>query len=161
MRPAPLASVCFVCTGNICRSPTAEGVLAVQARKAGLLLEVDSCGTESYHVGEPPDPRSQAHALARGYDLSTQRARQLVKADFSRFDWLLAMDRGHLAYMRRLCPPELQHKLRLFLDFGTLAVGEDVPDPYYGGGRGFEHVLDLIEDATTGLIAHLQAARRS
>jgi len=151
-------AVLFVCTGNICRSPTADGVFRHLVREAGLEAEVrvDSAGTHDYHVGEPPDERAQAHALRRGYDLSALRARQVAGEDFDRFDLVLAMDRGHLRILKRLAPPEHHHKLRLFMEYATHLRRDDVPDPYYGGSRGFEEVLDMIEDAARGLLAELR-----
>lgn len=125
--------------GNICRSPTAEAVLRVKARQAGLTIEFDSAGTENYHVGEPPDPRSIRHAQARGYDLSGLRARQVHADDFVSFDLILAADDLNLRELRRRCPPEHHRRLRLFLDDAAL------PDPYYGESDGFEKVLDLVE----------------
>ncbi|HEY9101155.1 low molecular weight protein-tyrosine-phosphatase [Chitinimonas sp.] len=157
MNSKEIKSVLMVCTGNICRSPTAEGVLRARAEKAGLNLEIDSCGTQDYHVGEAPDRRSQQHALKRGYDLSRQRARKFAAIDFNRFDLILAMDRSHLAALRAECPLPQRHKLQLFLDFGSLDKGGEVPDPYYGGDAGFERVLDLIEDAADGLISQLRS----
>ena len=146
--------VLFVCTGNICRSPTAEGVLRSLAEKENLKIHVESRGTHNYHVGEPPDDRAQDHAKRRGYDLSAQRAKQLSKRDFEEFDLLLAMDRGHLRILQRLCPPQHAGKLRLFLQEA------DVPDPYYGGAEGFEQVLDLMEAACRGLLHEMRAATR-
>lgn len=140
----------MVCTGNICRSPSAEGVFRELAREEKLNIEVQSAGTHDYHVGEPPDRRAIAHARRRGYDISSLRARQVTKEDFARFDLLLAMDRGHLRILERLCPPEHRHKLRLF------AAGQDVPDPYYGGAEHFEAALDLIEDAARKLLDELR-----
>lgn len=153
-----MRAVLFVCTGNICRSPTADGVFRRLVREAGLEAEVrvDSAGTHDYHVGEPPDERAQAHALRRGYDLSALRARQVAGEDFDRFDLVLAMDRGHLRILKRLAPPEHHHKLRLFMEYATSLRRDDVPDPYYGGSRGFEEVLDMIEDAARGLLAELR-----
>ena len=145
--------VLFVCTGNICRSPTAEGVLRHLASRLRLEVHVESCGTHDYHVGEPPDERSQAHASRRGYDLSAQRARQLADRDFAAFDLILAMDRGHLRFLERRCPAEHRAKLRLFLG------DRDVPDPYYGGAAGFEEVLDLVEAACAGLLQELPPRR--
>jgi protein-tyrosine phosphatase len=151
-------SVLIVCTGNICRSPTAHGVLRDLVREAGLhgAVRLDSAGTHGYHAGEPPDERAQAHALRRGYDLSGLRARQVEDADFERFDLLLAMDHGHLRILERRCPGEHRHKLRLFMDYAPARGACDVPDPYYGGPDGFERVLDMIEDAARGLVAQLQ-----
>jgi len=150
-------SVLFVCMGNICRSPTAEGVFRRHVEEAGLskLIAIASAGTHGYHVGDPPDRRAQAAALRRRYDLSGQRAQQVQKADFERFDYVLAMDRANLAHLHREAAPELRHKARLFLQFGTSGM-LDVPDPYYGANEGFEHVLDLVEDASRGLLEHLQ-----
>ena len=156
MNNKEIKSVLMVCTGNICRSPTAEGVLRVRAQAAGLDLDIDSCGTQDFHAGEQPDRRSQQHALRRGYDLSRQRARKVTAADYHRFDLILAMDRSHLAHLRAECPLPQRHKLKLFLDFSRLQQGGDVPDPYYGGEAGFERVLDLIEDASDGLVQHLR-----
>jgi protein-tyrosine phosphatase len=141
-------SVLFVCTGNICRSPTAEGVLRKIAREQGVELRVESRGTHDYHVGQPPDDRSQQHAIKRGYDLSAQRAKQVSERDFEEFDLIVAMDRGHLAILRRQCPPELLGKVRLFEN--------EVPDPYYGGPDGFEKVLDLLEAGCRNLLAEIR-----
>jgi len=153
----PSFNILFVCMGNICRSPTAEGVFRHHVAEAGLsdVIAIASAGTHDYHIGEPPDRRSQAAALLRRYDLSAQRARHVASADFERFDYLLAMDNENLAHLKRLAPPGLRSKARLFLEFGTQGVLE-VPDPYYGGTDGFERVLDLVEDASRGLLAHLQ-----
>ena len=150
--------VLLVCMGNICRSPTAEGVLRARLFAAGLgeRVEVDSAGTHDYHVGAPPDPRSQEHAARRGIDLSTLRARQVCAADFERFDLLLAMDHDNLDELEEACPgPHLRHKLGLFMQFGVDAGSAVVPDPYYGGEAGFERVLDLVEAASNGLVKHL------
>jgi protein-tyrosine phosphatase len=151
--------VLFVCTGNICRSPTAEGVLRKLAADAGLAhrIRVDSAGTHGYHVGEAPDARAQAHARRRGYDLSDLRARRFSREDFHTFDLILAMDREHHAILARLAPSSAGQKLRLMLEFARRPVGDEVPDPYYGGPDGFELVLDLIEDAAEGLLDHLKA----
>lgn len=148
--------ILFVCTGNICRSPTAEGVARSLAERLGLgqRFAFDSAGTHAYHVGEAPDSRTQRAAKARGYDLSAQRARRVTDFDFVNFDLLLAMGADHLDSLRRACPPGQAHKLRLFLEFGGEGGG-DVPDPYYGGADGFEHVLDLVEDAARGLLREL------
>ena len=146
--------VLFVCTGNICRSPTAEGVLRRLAELERLNVHVESRGTHDYHVGEPPDERAQEHAKRRGYDLSAQRARHISRRDFEEFDLVLAMDRGHLRILQRLCPPQHAGKVRLFLQEA------DVPDPYYGGAEGFEQVLDLVEAACRGLLHEMRAATR-
>ena len=149
--------VLLVCMGNICRSPAAEVIVRTLARQAGLsrLLEVDSAGTHAYHEGESPDPRVRKAAAKRRYDLSGLRARRLEEEDFRRFDRVLAMDKQNLAFMRRCCPPEHQHKLGLFLDFATESSHDEIPDPYYGGEEGFEVVLDLCEQAAEGLLATL------
>ncbi len=146
--------ILMVCTGNICRSPTAEGVLRARAAARGLdaRVEVDGCGTHGYHVGDPPDPRAVAAAARRGVDLSELRARCLDAADFERFDLLLAMDRGHLAHLNRMCPPAHAHKLRLYLDLAPDLGPRDVPDPWYGDLQDFEHVLDLVEEVSERLL---------
>ncbi|MEJ2173363.1 MAG: low molecular weight phosphotyrosine protein phosphatase [bacterium] len=148
--------VLFVCTGNICRSPTAHGVFLHQVQAAGLAprVRVDSAGTHDYHLGEPPDARAQAHARRRGYDLSALRARQVSRADFDAFDRILAMDRGHLKVLRRQAPTGYGG-LQLFMDYAQPPLGPDVPDPYYGGADGFERVLDMIERAAAGLLRSL------
>jgi protein-tyrosine phosphatase len=133
--------------GNICRSPTMETVLRTKAKKAGLAIEFDSAGTESYHIGDPPDPRSVRHAQARGYDLSAVRARQVHASDFHEFDLILAADELNLRELRRRCPPEQHARLRLFLDDVAL------PDPYYGESDGFEKVLDLVEKQAVLLLS--------
>ncbi|MBT0961372.1 low molecular weight protein-tyrosine-phosphatase [Denitromonas iodatirespirans] len=150
--------ILFVCTGNICRSPTAEAVARHWLRMVGLdgVVSVDSAGIQGSHVGEAPDPRSQRAAAIRGYDLSRQRARKLTEADFAEFDLLLAMDRGHLRAMQHKCPPEHQAKLRLFLSFAPECDRQDVPDPYYGAGHGFDEVLDLCESGVQGLLDTLR-----
>lgn len=145
-----MKKVLFVCTGNICRSPTAEGVLRELSRKLGIELHVESAGTHDYHVGEPPDRRAVHHASGRGYDLSAQRARQLRKRDFEEFDFLVAMDRGHLEILLQHCPPQHRGKLRMLVN------GHDVPDPYYGGPDGFERVLDMVEAACLGLLHEIR-----
>lgn len=152
------ASVLLVCMGNICRSPTAHGVLRDLLAREGLGDEVvvDSAGTHAYHVGEAPDERAQLAAARRGYDLSALRARRVRIEDFERFDYILAMDRSNLGELRRMCPPEHAAKLRLFLDY-TGTPGAEVPDPYFGGASGFEQVLDLVEAASRGLISTLRA----
>lgn len=145
---APPRRVLMVCMGNICRSPTAEAVLRHHAQARGLAVEVDSAGTENYHVGDPPDPRSILHARRRGYDLTDLRARQLSAADFVRFDVILAADELNLRTIRRQCPAEHLDKLGLFL--GT----EPLPDPYYGEAADFDKVLDLVEKRVDFLLTH-------
>ena len=154
--------ILFVCLGNICRSPTAEGVLrALAAREApDLPIEVDSAGTAGYHIGQPPDPRTSEAAARRGYDLSTLRARIVEPGDFERFDLILAMDRENLEVLRRRAPRDARQRLRLFLEFAPEGGAAEVPDPYYGGPNGFEEVLDLVEAATRGLLAHLRQQPR-
>ena len=154
--------ILFVCLGNICRSPTAEAVLrSLAAREAPELpLEVDSAGTADYHVGQPPDPRTRAAAARRGYDLSALRARTVEAGDFERFDLILAMDRENLQALKRRAPSHAHERLRLFLEFAPDSP-EDVPDPYYGGTKGFEEVLDLVETASRGLLAHLRQRLRA
>ena len=153
-----MSRILFVCTGNICRSPTAEGVVKIIIKNNGMdsLIKVDSAGTQGYHIGEPPDPRTCEAALRRGIDLSGYRARKVVPEDFQRFDLLLAMDRDNLALLQRGARPEYQAKLGLFMNYASRFDAEEVPDPYYGGEQGFELVLDMIEDAGQGLIRALQ-----
>jgi low molecular weight protein-tyrosine phosphatase len=142
-------AVLIVCTGNICRSPTAEGVMRAQAAKRGLAgrLHIASAGTHDYHVGDAPDPRTVKHASRRGYDLSAQRAQQVTKAHFHAYDYILAMDRGHLRALKALAPRDPRAKVGMFLEASGRWKGEDVPDPYYGGVEGFEQVLDMVEEA--------------
>jgi protein-tyrosine phosphatase len=153
--------ILLVCMGNICRSPTAEGVVRAHLRKAGLgdLVEVDSAGTHGYHVGEPPDSRTCMAAAKRGYDLTGLRARRVKVVDFLRFDMILAMDRDNLALLRQACPDDQQHRLGLFLDHAATIDDDEVPDPYYGGPAGFERVLDLVEAGAIGLIGTLRQRR--
>jgi protein-tyrosine phosphatase len=146
--------VLFVCTGNICRSPTAEAVFRKLVADAGLSKAIltDSAGTHGYHIGEPPDPRAQASAAGRGYDLSALRARRVERADFQRFDLVVAMDRGHFAALSRIAESSAAGKLTLMMSYASRFTDEDVPDPYYGGPQDFERVLDMIEDAARGLL---------
>jgi protein-tyrosine phosphatase len=150
--------ILFVCLGNICRSPTAEGVFRSLAKREApeLELSIDSAGTGDYHVGSPPDARAQEAARRRGYDLSALRARTVEAADFERFEYILAMDRQNLAALNRRAPGHVRERVRLFLEFAPEAEELDVPDPYYGGPNGFEQVLDLIESASRGLLRHLR-----
>lgn len=148
----------FVCTGNICRSPTADGVFRHMVRQAGLadIYYGDSAGTHGYHVGEPPDLRAVRVAQKRGYDFADLRARKLVANDFDDFDYLLAMDAGHLRQLQKL-GKNTQATICMFTDFLDDAdKGTDVPDPYYGDLKGFEQVFDLVEKSTAALLAHLQ-----
>ncbi|MEE4251477.1 MAG: low molecular weight protein-tyrosine-phosphatase [Alcanivoracaceae bacterium] len=149
--------ILFVCLGNICRSPTAEGVFRQRAAAAGLSLSlIDSAGTASWHVGKAPDARTVKAAAGRGYDLSTLRARQVSVADFNAFDFILAMDEQNLAELQSIQPAQSLAELGLFLDYAEGAVEREVPDPYYGGDQGFQTVLDLIENASDGLIRRLR-----
>ena len=158
-RGAPAVALLVVCTGNICRSPTAEGVLRLIARERGLAdrVQVASAGTHDYHVGEAPDPRSVEHASKRGYDLSSQRAMQVAKRHFEEFDYILAMDRGHLRILKQMQPQGSRAKLGLFLEASGQWNGEDVPDPYYGGTAEFEQVLDMVEEAGRRWLDRIEA----
>lgn len=151
--------VLIVCTGNICRSPTAEGVMRELASRRGVeaFVEVASAGTHDYHVGEAPDPRAVEHASKRGYDLSRQRAAQVKRKDFESYDFILAMDRGHLRLLRAMQPAGSRAALGLFLDESGRWKGEDVPDPYYGGTEDFERVLDMVEEAAARWLDRLGA----
>ena len=155
--------VLFVCLGNICRSPTAEVVFrAIAAREAGEFeVDIDSAGTAGYHIGAPPDARSQQAARRRGYEMSALRARMVAPEDFERFDLILAMDRENLAVLRRRAPRESHNRIRLFLEFAPDLGTSEVPDPYYGGPNGFEEVLDLVEGAARALLTHLRRAPRA
>lgn len=154
--------VLMVCMGNICRSPTAEAVLRQRLADAGLaeVVAVDSAGTHAYHLGSPPDARSSQAGAQRGYQLSHLRARKVQPQDYADFDLLLAMDWDNLALLEENCPSDLRRRLRRLTEFipnsHPLAGSPVVPDPYYGGPAGFEHVLDLVEAACDGLVAHLQ-----
>jgi len=150
--------VLFVCMGNICRSPTAEGVFRHLVRDAGLQdrIGTDSAGTHDYHVGSPPDERSRHHAALRGYRLDDLRARQVQALDFERFDLICAMDWDNLRLLEEDCPPQHRHKLRRLMEFAPEGQGDVVPDPYYGGDPGFEKVLDHIESASVGLLQHIR-----
>jgi protein-tyrosine phosphatase len=155
--------VLFVCLGNICRSPTAEAVLrALAASEArDLMIEIDSAGTAGYHIGAPPDARAQAAARRRGYEMAALRARIVEAEDFEQFDLLLAMDRDNLAALRARAPAARHARVRLFLEFAPETGTAEVPDPYYGGANGFEEVLDLVEVAARGLIAHMRREMRA
>ena len=150
--------VLFVCMGNICRSPTAEGVFRklLEQHAPELEVHVDSAGTHAYHVGQPPDPRACRAAERRGIDLTMQRARQVTARDFGYFELVLAMDEQNRAELVERAPPEYHARIRLLLEFAPDAGRTDVPDPYYGGSVGFEYVLDLAERASLGLIEHLR-----
>lgn len=150
--------VLLVCMGNICRSPTAEGVLRefVRSNHLGDAVEVDSAGTHGYHVGEAPDGRTQRAALARGYNLSQLRARKVAPQDLDYFDLILAMDKSNLDNLQRMAMPEQLEKIRLFMDYARNFEDEEVPDPYYGLGHGFDLVLDMIEDGAQGLVDEIR-----
>lgn len=152
-----MKSVLFVCTGNICRSPTAEGVFRKLVERAGLAdrIRVASAGTHDYHLGEPPDPRAVRHASERGYDISQLRARHLHAADCRHFDLIVACDRGHYDFICRLAPGGRTSFVRL-MDYAPDAGTRDVPDPYYGGPKDFERALDLIEQGAAGLLDALK-----
>ena len=154
-----MIKVLFICMGNICRSPTAEGVFRFLLRQHGLgaSVEVDSAGTHGYHVGESPDPRTQRAAASRGYDLSTIRARKVAPQDLEYFDLILAMDKNNLQALQRMCPPQLAGRLRLFMSYARNFDDEEVPDPFYGLGHGFDLVIDMVEDASMGLIQELKS----
>ena len=155
--------ILFVCLGNICRSPSAEAVLReIAAREAPeLRIEVDSAGTAGYHIGEPPDSRSQEAARRRGYDMSPLRARIVEPEDFELFDLILAMDENNLSALRKHAPAAYRERVRLFLEFAPESGMAEVPDPYYGGPTGFEQVLDLVEEAARGLLLHLRETTRA
>lgn len=155
-------SVLFVCMGNICRSPMAEGVFrkAIEAEGLSSRVEIDSAGTHAYHVGEPPDPRAQSASRARGIDLSGLRARKVNAGDFARFDYILCMDGENLRWLREHAPEAAQGKIHRLMDFSRKYPRLDVVDPYYGGAQGFEENLDMIEDAVAGLIAAIRASGR-
>lgn len=150
-----IPSVLFVCLGNICRSPTAEAVFRHKVKQAGMQVEIDSAGTHGYHIGKAPDNRSQAAGKARGYDFSGLQCRRVSEDDFAHYDYILAMDASNLKNLKEMSDPEFHHKIRLFLEFAE-SDEQEVPDPYYGGQRGFELVLDLIEEASDGLIKALR-----
>ena len=148
--------VLMICLGNICRSPTAHGVLAALVKRQKLhdFLEVDSAGTGCWHLGETPDKRSISAARGRGYDISSLKARQVSKFDFANFDYLLAMDGDNLRALNKLCPNEYSHKLGLLLEFGSSSEIA-IPDPFYGEYSDFKLVLDLVEDACEGFLKHV------
>ena len=152
-----MTRVLFVCMGNICRSPTAEGVFKqfVRERKLEARFEVDSAGTHGYHVGEAPDPRTQRAAASRGYDLSNIRARKVAVGDLDYFDLVLAMDRNNFGVLEGMARPEQREKIKLFMDYSKKFDDDEVPDPYYGLGHGFDLVIDMVEDASLGLIDSL------
>ncbi len=149
--------VLFVCLGNICRSPTAEGVFRKLVQEQGLYehIEIDSAGTHAYHIGHAPDARAQEAARRRGVDLSGLRGRQATRGDIERFDYVLAMDRENYENLLDICPDGYEHKIRLFMEFAPGWPEQEVPDPYFGGAAGFDRVLDMIEEASAGLLADI------
>lgn len=153
--------VLFVCMGNICRSPTAQGVFMKRVAEEGLahLVESDSAGTHAYHVGEAPDRRARETAQRRGIDLSTQRARRALAEDFELFDYVLAMDQDNHSALSALCPPGFEQRLRLFMDYAPHLERREVPDPYYGGANGFETVFDMVDEAARGLLEEIRRER--
>ncbi len=154
-----MIKVLFVCLGNICRSPSAEGVFRKLVEEQGLLdqIEIDSAGTHAYHVGSPPDERAQQAASRRGIDMSGMRGRRIDEGDFYIFDYVLAMDESNEYHLREMAPAEEIHKIELFLNYAPERSESEVPDPYYGGHTGFEKVLDMIEDASEGLLADIKS----
>lgn len=155
MSKASINSVLFVCMGNICRSPTAEAVFRKKAANKGLSIDIDSAGTIGSHAREKPDHRAIKAGEARGYDFSGIKARKVTEDDFSKFDLVLAMDDSNLDNLKSVSPQEYHHKIKLFLSYGAAFDETEVPDPYYGGAGGFRYVLDLVEDASDGLIAQI------
>jgi protein-tyrosine phosphatase len=157
-----MVRVLFVCMGNICRSPTAQGVFErlVEEHSLADVIEIDSAGTHAYHIGEQPDGRASAAALKRGIDLSAQQARRVSPDDFDSFDYVLAMDRDNYDILAAGCPSGMASRLRLLLDFAPDLEIREVPDPYYGGVSGFERVLDMIEQASEGLLAEIRQQHR-
>ncbi len=153
-----MVTVLFVCMGNICRSPMAEGIFRREIAKAGLQdkIVMDSAGTHSYHVGAPPDTRAQGAIKKRGVDISDLRGRQVADTDFDKFDYILAMDSDNLRLLKHQAPAGKHEKIRLLLSFSQQYRNQEVPDPYYGGAHGFEENLDMIEDAVAGLIAEIR-----
>lgn len=151
-----ISSVLFVCMGNICRSPSAEAVFRHKAKEHGLELQIDSAGTIGSHAREKPDHRAQKVGLARGYSFDKIKARKVTVEDFEKFDLILAMDEHNVKELNKVAPPHLAGKIKLFLDFAENFEETEVPDPYYGGAKGFQFVLDLVEDASDGLIKELK-----
>ena len=160
-RPEPRCRILFVCMHNICRSPTAEAVFRRHVEQAGLADDVQcaSAGIYDFYLGAAPDGRARAAALQRGYDMSRLRARHVTDSDFERFDMILAMDRQNMAALRERCPPAHKDKLQLLMHFAKQHSATDVPDPYFGPARGFEVVLDMVEDACGELLQHVRSTR--
>lgn len=154
--------VLFVCMGNICRSPTAEGIFRHLIKTEGLthLIETDSAGTHDYHVGRPPDPRAMEAAARRGINIGDLRARAVEELDFSTFDWILAMDSSNLAWLQAKASAESRERIHAFLDFAPALMECDVPDPYFGSRDGFDYVLDLVDEAARGLLQAIRERHR-
>ncbi len=154
MKNKAKVTVLFICMGNICRSPTAHGVFRnlVQSEGLGDFINIDSAGTHAYHVGEPPDGRAQQTAIGRGVDLSDLRARKAVEEDFAHYDYILVMDQDNYHSLSAICPGGMEWKIGLFLDYAPNLKTREVPDPYYGGSKGFDYVFDLVEAASEGLL---------
>jgi protein-tyrosine phosphatase len=161
MRAMKPYAVLFCCTGNICRSPTAEGVFMKKVADANLAgrIRADSAGTHGYHTGEAPDPRAQETARAHGYDISGLRARRVERGDFERFDLVLAMDQDNRAFLAGMCPPGARHKLKLMMEYARSYNVPEVPDPYGGRAEDFETVLKMLEDATEGLLETIRTTQ--
>lgn len=155
-----IQSVLFVCMGNICRSPTAEAVFRHKIAETGIKLDIDSCGTIGAHAKELPDHRAQKAGTGRGYCFDNLKARKVTKEDFEKFDLILAMDNDNLRDLMSLCPEEYRYKIKLMLSYGSQTEFEEVPDPYYGGAKGFELVLDLVEDASDGIVKKILGKTR-
>ncbi len=153
-----MVNVLFVCLGNICRSPAAEGVFRALCRREGLAdhIGIDSAGTSGWNIGRPPDPRSQAATRRRGIDLSAQRARRVTAEDFRRFDYVVAMDSANISALTAISPADADDRIHLLLDFAPTAGRREIPDPYHGGAAGFETMLDLIELGAAGLLRHIR-----
>jgi len=150
-----IQSILFICMGNICRSPSAEAVFRHKAAEQGLNFKIDSAGTIGSHAREKPDHRAQKAGMARGYSFDKIKARKVSVKDFEQFDLILAMDNHNVRELNKIAPDHLQEKIRLFLDFSMNHDEQEVPDPYYGGAKGFQYVIDLVEDASDGLLKQL------
>ena len=152
-----IKSILFVCMGNICRSPTAEAVFCYKAKQQGLKLVIDSAGTLGAHAREKPDHRAQKAGIDRGYSFAGLKARKVTENDFKKFDLILAMDEDNVQNLLKVAPQHLTNKIVLFLSFAQNYADTEVPDPYYGGAKGFQYVLDLVEDASDGLLEKMKA----
>ena len=149
-------SILFVCMANICRSPSAEAIFRHKAKQVGLSFTIDSAGTNSSNGKDKPDHRSQKAGMARGYSFDKIKSRKVVEKDFETFDLILAMDNNNVSALKKVAPEHLHYKIKLFLDYANNYDESEVPDPYYGGAKGFQYVVDLIEDASDGLLSKLQ-----